>query len=66
VLKLCAVMPFWDVAAWSTRLAMLAIAALIVVVMGACFEQRREPWRRCFAALLRRTHREQTALQPAR
>jgi peptidoglycan/LPS O-acetylase OafA/YrhL len=66
VLKLCAVMPFWDVTAWSTRLAMLAIAALVVVAMGACFEQRREPWRRCFAALLRRVSSDQTALQPAR
>lgn len=66
VLKLCAVMPFWNVTAWSTRFAMLAITALIVVAMGACFEQRREPWRRCFAALLRRTHRDQTALQAAR
>jgi peptidoglycan/LPS O-acetylase OafA/YrhL len=66
VLKLCAAMPFWDVTAWSTRLAMLAIAALVVVVMGGCFEQRREPWRRCFAALLRRAHPEPAVLQPAR
>jgi len=66
VLKLCAVMPFWDVTAWSTRVSMLAITALVVVVMGTCFERRREPWRRCFTALLRRSHPDQTALQPAR
>jgi peptidoglycan/LPS O-acetylase OafA/YrhL len=65
VLKLCAVMPFSDVTAWSTRLAMLAVTALVVVVIGTCFEQRRETWRRCFAALLRRTYRDPAALQPA-
>jgi peptidoglycan/LPS O-acetylase OafA/YrhL len=66
VLKLCAVMPFWNITAWSTRVAMIAITALVVVAIGTCFEQRREPWRRCFAALLCRAHPEQAALQPAR
>jgi peptidoglycan/LPS O-acetylase OafA/YrhL len=66
VLKLCAAMPFWTVTAWSTRGAMIAITALVVVAMGECFEQRREPWRRCFASLFRRAQREPAALQPAR
>jgi peptidoglycan/LPS O-acetylase OafA/YrhL len=66
VLKLCAVMPFWSVNAWSTRAAMIAITALVVVVVGACFEQRREPWRRFFASLFRRAQAEPAALHAAR
>jgi len=66
VLKLCAVMPFWDVTAWATRLAMIAITALVVVAMGACFERRRETWRCAFAALLPRPDTGQSELEPAR
>ncbi len=66
VLKLCAVMPFWDVTAWTTRLAMIAITALVVMAMGACFEQKREPWRRALAALLPRPNAGCSELEPAR
>jgi peptidoglycan/LPS O-acetylase OafA/YrhL len=66
VLKLCAVMPFWNVNAWSTRAAMIAITALVVVVIGACFEQRREPWRRFFASLFGRAQTAPAALRAAR
>lgn len=66
LVKLASVMPFWSVAAPSARIATIALVLVATAIIGACFEQRREPWRRVFAAVLRRSPRADAALQPAR
>jgi len=61
VMKLCAVVSPWPVDSTASRFFVLATTAVVVLIVAECFEQRRQAWRRLFAALLHAPQRARSA-----